>query len=239
MGAFLLNSETGLMLYEKVKDLPIIDYHNHLSFEDIKLNKRYTDMCDLWVKPDPYKHRAMRMCGVEEHYITGKASNKEKFAKWCETLPKILGNPLHHWAKMELELFGINKMPNGENAEEIYNLCNKFLAENQVTPKFFTEKFGVEMACPCASVADEVEAFDVYIPSLRGDDIVNPDTAFIKRLEDVSESKITNLKEYESVIKNRIEVLKITGADFQITRLITDLSFLKMTEKMPKDLRCC
>ncbi len=127
-------------IYERVKDLPVVDYHNHLSMDDIHENKRYSDICDLWVKPDPYKHRAMRMCGIHEYYITGKANNREKFSAWCKTLPKLLGNPLYHWAQMELEFFGIHKMPHEENAEALYNLCNAYLAENEVTPSFFAAR---------------------------------------------------------------------------------------------------
>ena len=93
--SFLLNSETAEKLYEKVKFLPIVDYHNHLSFEDIKANKRFTNIYDLWIKPDPYKHRAMRMCGVSEKYITGDALDFEKFKAWCSVVPKLIGNPLY------------------------------------------------------------------------------------------------------------------------------------------------
>ena len=101
---FLLNSEKANLLYSYVRDLPIVDYHNHLSVQEIKENKRFLDVYEVWIKPDPYKHRAMRMCGVDEEYITGPASNREKFVKWCETLPKLIGNPLHHWSMMELDM---------------------------------------------------------------------------------------------------------------------------------------
>ena len=120
---YLINSKTAETLYEYAKSLPIIDYHNHLSVSDLIENKRYTDIYDLWIKPDPYKHRAMRMCGVPEKYITGDAPIREKFRKWCETLPSLIGNPLYIWTKMELEsVFHIIQMPNAKNPIPIYIL---------------------------------------------------------------------------------------------------------------------
>ena len=95
---FLLNTEMAIRLYQSVKNLPIIDYHTHLSLLDISENKRFFDVYELWIQPDPYKHRAMRMCGVAEEYITGDATGEEKFIKWAETLPKLILNPLSHWS---------------------------------------------------------------------------------------------------------------------------------------------
>ena len=100
---FLLNSETAKRLYEYAKTLPVIDYHNHLSAPEITNDTRFDNVYDLWIKPDPYKHRAMRMCGVEGKYITGDAPRREKFEKWCETVPKLIGNPLYVWTQAELE----------------------------------------------------------------------------------------------------------------------------------------
>ena len=158
---FLLNTQTGQRLYESVKELPIVDYHNHLSVADILQNKRFTDVYELWVQPDPYKHRAMRMCGVAEKYITGDATNEEKFIKWCETLPKLLLNPLSHWSMMELEtVFGITEAPNAENAKEIYKRCNEYLQKHSVTANGLLQLFNVEYACPCASLIDDVKNFE-------------------------------------------------------------------------------
>ena len=109
---FLLNSNTAKDLYNSAKNLPIIDFHNHLSVADISENKRFTDIYDLWIKPDPYKHRAMRMCGVSEKYITGDASDFEKFQAWCSIYPKLIGNPLYVWSQMELgAMFEISELP--------------------------------------------------------------------------------------------------------------------------------
>ena len=120
MKDFLLKSDTAKMLYSSVKKLPIIDYHNHLSVADISENKRFSDIYELWIKPDPYKHRAMRMCGVSERLITGDASDFDKFAAWCGIFPNLVGNPLYIWSQMELQsIFGITEIPCKDNAENI------------------------------------------------------------------------------------------------------------------------
>lgn len=112
LNKLLLNQQKSKDLYDYANNLSIIDYHNHLSINEIIENKRFLDIYDLWIKPDPYKHRAMRMCGVEEKFITGESTNEEKFVKWCETIPKLIGNPLYLWSIMELNsIVNIDKLP--------------------------------------------------------------------------------------------------------------------------------
>lgn len=109
MKNLLLTNKTAKQLYRSyIEKLPIVDYHNHLSIKDIKNNRRFRDIYELWIEPDPYKHRAMRMCGIPEEKIIGSAAPFEKFIAWCETFPRLLGNPLYDWSRMELSsVFGI------------------------------------------------------------------------------------------------------------------------------------
>lgn len=181
----LLNSKLAKKLYKYACELPIIDYHNHLSMEDIKENRRFSDIYDLWIKPDPYKHRAMRMCGVEEKYITGDASNEEKFVKWCETVPKLVGNPLYHWSQTELcTVFPVKETPSKKNAKVLYQKCNEYLKNNEITVSTLLKKFNVEFACPCASLVDDISVFKENLaPSLRGDDIVAVSVDFVEKLK--------------------------------------------------------
>ena len=215
---FLLKTQTAKTLYQDVKTLPIIDYHNHLSMEDISQDKRFYDVYELWIKPDPYKHRAMRMCGVAEAYITGNASNEEKFVKWCETLPKLLLNPLSHWSMMELQtVFGITEIPNGANAKEIYQRCNEYLQTHSITANGLLKMFNVEYACPCASLVDDVSVFesnDLVAPSLRGDDIVTPSAEFLTKLSECAHVQISNLQSLEQGIETRLLAFKKTGCVF-------------------------
>ena len=99
MGArYLLTTETARRLYEEAaRDLPLVDYHNHLSVEDLSSDRSFEDLAELWLLSDPYKHRAMRICGVDETLITGQASHYEKFKAWCEVYPQLMGGPLHDW----------------------------------------------------------------------------------------------------------------------------------------------
>ena len=215
---FLLTNKTGARLYENIKDLPIIDYHNHLSVKDIAENKRFLDVYELWIAPDPYKHRAMRMCGVPEEYITGGASKEEKFAAWCETLPKLLLNPLSHWSYMELEkIFAWTAPISGENAKALYTYCNEYLQTHEITVDTMMKIFGVEYACPCASIVDDTAAFatDVrFAPSLRGDDIVAPTPAFIEKLAAVSGVKIETLADMQKAIRMRLDAFDSSGCRF-------------------------
>ena len=80
---FLLKNKTARRLYEKyAKSLPIIDFHNHISANDLSVNREFKTLTEIWITPDPYKHRLMRICGVDEYYITGKATDYEKFEKF-------------------------------------------------------------------------------------------------------------------------------------------------------------
>ena len=116
---YLLKSEGARRLYlEGARRLPIIDYHNHLSAADIRGDRRFADMTELWLMSDPYKHRLMRICGVEERYITGDAEPRDKFRRFCQIFPLLAGNPVYDWARMELaDIFGVEELPTGENAD--------------------------------------------------------------------------------------------------------------------------
>lgn len=228
---FLLGSKTAIRLYNHVKDLPIIDYHNHLSISDIENNTRFTDIYDLWIAPDPYKHRAMRMCGVSEECITGNADKKEKFIKWCETFPKLIGNPLYHWTLMELYvLFGIEEVPHANNALSLYEKCNEFLQNNHVTPEYFIKKFNAELICPCFTITENPDVFKskkAVTPSLRGDSILSPDVSLVNLLSELAEIKITNLTEYKEAVSKRISLFKKSGCIFSDHALDNGFKFFE------------
>ncbi len=228
---FLLSSKSAKTLYKYVKDMPIIDYHNHLSLGDICENKRYTDVYDLWIKPDPYKHRAMRMCGISEKYITGDASNEEKFIKWCAVLPSLVGNPLYHWSLMELRtVFNIKEMPNENNGKRLFDLCNTFLEKNEVSVKTLIEKFNIKIACPCASFTDDISKFGnrkTFVPSLRGDDAVEPSAEFIEKIGNLTDVKIENLVDFETALKVRLSQFEQCGCKVSDHALDNGFRFYK------------
>lgn len=214
----LIKNQTAADLYGYAKSLPIIDYHNHLSFSDLQNNRRFTDIYALWIEPDPYKHRAMRMCGVEEAYITGDADPMEKFIRWCETLPKLIGNPLHTWSQMELErLLGRQIMPNADNAAQIWRECNTYLETHEITALSLLDMFGAEYVSPCASVLDDMtlcrEKWKVA-PSLRGDDIVGVTPMFLERLRALAGMEIRDLDAFQKAIQVRLDVFASCGCRF-------------------------
>ena len=119
---FLLQTKTAQSLFhDYAKDMPVIDYHNHLSPRDIAEDRVFENLSKIWLEGDHYKWRAMRTNGVNEKYITGEALDEEKFLKWAETVPYTVRNPLYHWTHMELKNpFGVRKILNPESAKGIY-----------------------------------------------------------------------------------------------------------------------
>lgn len=115
----LLGSPAAERLYAAVRDLPIIDYHCHLNENEIRDDIGFESLGALWLGGDHYKWRAMRLCGVDEHFITGDATDYEKYRKYAEIFPRLCGNPLYYWTQMELKLlFGIMKPLSPETADE-------------------------------------------------------------------------------------------------------------------------
>ena len=123
---FLLDTETARTLYHTyAAPMPIADYHCHIDPKDIWEDRRFENITQLWLGGDHYKWRLMRSNGVEEKYITGGASDYEKFEKFAQTLPRAIGNPMYHWCHLELKnYFGYTGVLSGETAREVWELCN-------------------------------------------------------------------------------------------------------------------
>lgn len=170
---YLLESESAKKIYKEIKDLPIIDYHCHLDERAIKSDKTFENIGELWLSGDHYKWRAMRRCGVDEKYVTGEASYKEKFLKFAEIMPMICGNPVYAWAHMELkQIFGIRKPLNLDTAEEIWAQANEKLKTLSV--QSLLKKFKVEYIAttddPYASLENHGDINGVQVrPTFRAD----------------------------------------------------------------------
>jgi glucuronate isomerase len=106
---FLLQTDAAKELYHNhAKHQPIIDYHCHLNPALIANDYKFDNLGQIWLEGDHYKWRAMRTNGIDEHYVTGKASDWEKFEKWAETVPYTMRKPLYHWTHLELKTaFGV------------------------------------------------------------------------------------------------------------------------------------
>lgn len=156
---FLLQTQTARQLYhEHAEHLPIIDFHCHLDPRMVAENHRFSSITELWLGGDHYKWRALRANGVPEYYITGNASDWEKFQKWAETVPYTLRNPLYHWTHLELRsAFGITKTLNPQTAREIYDTCNEKLQQPEYSAQGLMRHYHVETLCTTDDPVDTLE----------------------------------------------------------------------------------
>ncbi len=156
---FLLENSYAEELYHKyARKMPIIDYHNHLPPNEISENKIFDNITQIWISGDHYKWRAMRTLGIDEKYITGSASDQEKFQKWGHTVPYTMRNPLYHWTHMELDrYFGISDLLNSENAGRIYTETSEKLKTEAFSVQNLLTKMNVESLCTTDDPTDSLE----------------------------------------------------------------------------------
>ena len=156
---FMLQSETAKHLFfDYAKDMPIIDYHCHLQPKMIAENYKFKDTYDLFLGGDHYKWRQMRTNGVPEESITGDVDGFEKWMRWAETLPMLIGNPLYHWTHLELKrYFDIDETLKPENAKEIWDKCNALLSREDFRAQALIKKSNVEVICTTDDPADTLE----------------------------------------------------------------------------------
>ena len=174
---FLLENKYAEELYHNfAKDLPIIDYHNHLPPKDILEDRIYPNLTQLWINGDHYKWRAMRTLGIDERYITGNAADKEKFLQWAKTVPYTMRNPLYHWTHMELaRYFGIFDMFNDQSAEKIYEETSEKLSSGDYSCRNLLRKMKVEYLC---TTEDPIDTLDHHKALAESDFKIRVHTAF-------------------------------------------------------------
>ena len=155
---FMLKNKTAKRLYSYVKDLPIIDYHCHISPKMIAEDYRFSDAYELFLGGDHYKWRQMRSNGIDEEYITGNAEPYEKWLCFAKTMPKLIGNPIYHWTHLELKrYFNIDLILNEKNAKEIWEEVNKKLKTPEFSVKNLIRKSNVEVICTTDNPYDSLE----------------------------------------------------------------------------------
>ncbi len=154
---FMLKNKTAKRLYEKVEQLPIIDYHCHLEPKKIAEDYRFKSPYDVFLGGDHYKWRQMRSNGVDEEYITGSAPDFEKWKKWAETMPLLIGNPLYHWTHLELKrYFGTDEILNEKNAKKIWDICSEKLNDASFSAQGLIKKSNVEVICTTDDPKDDL-----------------------------------------------------------------------------------
>lgn len=162
---FLLYTSTAKALYhEHAEGLPIVDYHTHLDPQKIAEDYQFKSITELWLYHSPYRWRAMRTNGISEKYITGAATDWEKFQKWAQTMPYLFRNPLYHWAQLELKrVFGIDKLLSPDTAKEIFDTCGEMLKLPEFSACGMLKHFGVELVCTANDMTDSL----VYHKQIR------------------------------------------------------------------------
>jgi glucuronate isomerase len=217
---FLLETTTARELYNGfARDLPIIDYHCHLSPELMAADHQFRSITEIWLDGDHYKWRAMRAMGVPERLITGDASDWEKFEAWARTVPSTLGNPLYHWTAMELRRpFGIDEPLAAATARTIFDRCNDRLRSGGLTAMAILRSFRVAVVCTTDDPADSLEAHrrlaarptpctQVY-PTWRPDKALAIDSAadwnnWVDRLGAAADCSISNWDAFLGALETR------------------------------------
>ena len=226
---FLLDTDTAKKLYTNFADMtkiPVLDYHCHINPQEIWEDRQFDNIAQVWLGGDHYKWRQMRTNGVDEKYITGDATDREKFQKWAETMPKLIGNPLYHWSHLELRYyFGYQGNLNGDTAEEVWNLCNEKLQSKDFTVRNLIRKSNVKLICTTDDPVDTLEyhqkikaddTFEVQVlPAWRPDKAMNiekPDfAAYIKKLSDVSGIAVTDFASLKDALNKRLDYFAENG----------------------------
>ncbi len=218
---FLLQNKTAQKLYHEVAaELPIIDYHNHLPPDEIASDKKFKNLTEIWLAGDHYKWRAMRTCGVDERFITGDATDKEKFLAWAETVPKTLKNPLYHWTHLELaDPFGIHdRLLNRETAEKIWDECNEMLQSDEFSARSILKRNRVKVVATTDDPVSNLEHHQRYqtleekdfemVPTFRPDQGMSiektaPFLDWINRLEDETGQEIGDFDQLLEALSKR------------------------------------
>lgn len=224
---FLLSTETAQRLFHSYAEtMPVLDYHCHISPEEIATDRRFENITQVWLGGDHYKWRFMRSCGVDEAYITGNASDRDKFFKWAEVLGKAIGNPLYHWSHLELQrYFDYHKPLNQNTASEVWELCNKKLAEKDMSARGLIRKSNVTLICTTDDPIDslcyhkaiaEDPSFSVQVlPAWRPDRsiaIEKPDfAAYMEQLSSVSHIEINSFPALCKALKVRLDFFDSMG----------------------------
>lgn len=224
---FLLSTETAKKLYHDYAEImPILDYHCHINPKEIYEDRKFENMTQVWLGGDHYKWRQMRSNGVAERYITGDASDREKFQKWAETLEMAIGNPLYHWSHLELKrYFGYNGCLSGDTAQEVWNICNEKLKQDDMSVRNLIRNSNVTLICTTDDPIDSLEwhqklvedaSFDIQIlPAWRPDkamNLENPDyLEYLNKLSTVSQVQIKSYASFMEALRKRMDFFASMG----------------------------
>ena len=224
---FLLQTDFAKTLYHNyAKSLPIIDYHNHLSPQHIAEDTQFDNITQVWLAGDHYKWRAMRAFGISEKYITGDASDKDKFLKWAEVVPYTIRNPLYHWTHLELSnYFGITELLSPKTAEEIWNKTGLLLKQKSHSANGLLRLMNVECLCTTDDPTDNLEHHIAIVkdnsriktlPTFRPDKAFAIEDAktyndYLRKLENTSDKQILKYQDLIDALQTRVDYFHNVG----------------------------
>ncbi len=251
---FLLTTPTARTLYhDYAAKMPIVDYHCHISPKEVFENRRFETITQVWLGGDHYKWRVMRSNGVDEKYITGDATDREKFQKFSEALPRAIGNPMYHWCHLELKTyFGYEGDLNADTAEEVWNLCNAKLAEENMSVRGLIAQSNVAFIGTTDDPIDDLvwhkkiaedESFGTAVaPSFRPDKALNIDKAgwkeYLQQLSAASGIAIDTAAKLQEALASRIAYFNEAGCcasdhglDYVVCRIADDAAVETVFQK--------
>jgi glucuronate isomerase len=224
---FLLHNKTAVQLYhEFAKPMPIIDYHSHQLPDQVANDHQFQNLTQIWLYGDHYKWRAMRANGVNERFITGDASDEEKFMQWAATVPYTLRNPLYHWTHLELQrYFDVYDILDSSSGKKIYDECTAKLQTPEYSVRNLLRKMNVKVVCTTDDPTDSLEhhqkvaadGFEIkMLPAYRPDKAMNVDNAsvfkaYVRKLEEVSNTSINSYTSYLAALKKRHDFFASVG----------------------------
>ena len=216
---FLLKTPTAKRLFhDYAADMPIIDYHCHLSPKDIAEDRIFNNIAEVWLHGDHYKWRAMRTNGIHESYCTGDKTDFEKFEQWAATVPYTMRNPLYHWTHMELQrYFNVTEQLSPANAKAVYEHCNALLQTKEFSVRNLLRKMKVKLVCTTDDPVDSLEyhramqeeGADIkMVPAFRPDMAMNVGNTesflqYVKKVEAASGMQVHTFDDYLMALKNR------------------------------------
>ena len=213
---FLLDTQFAQTLYHDfARNMPILDYHCHLPVEEIANNRNFDNLTQIWLNGDHYKWRAMRANGIAERFITGDATDYEKFETWAATVPKTLRNPLYLWTHLELKrCFGVNdKVLNPDTAREIYDICTEMLQTEEFSTRNILRQMNVKLLCTTDDPIDDLshhfelnrdQSFEIKVlPAFRPDKAmaVESPEAFNQWVDQLAVAADVHIGDYESFLE--------------------------------------
>lgn len=224
---FLLETDTAKELFHNYAEVvPVLDYHCHINPQEIYEDRKFDNIAQVWLGGDHYKWRQMRSNGIDEYYITGDASDWEKFEKYAQTLDKAIGNPLYHWSHLELQrFFDYDGVLSSKTAKEVWDLCNEKLSHDDMSVRNLIKKANVTLICTTDDPIDDLkwhklikedDSFDVQVlPAWRPDKAVNinkPDfMEYVGKLADAAQMEINTFEDLKKALANRMDFFAEKG----------------------------